>query len=58
MKLIIEEVRTKIKLSKLLFKKTKILTINKTKVIILAKIASDLFDLGENLTLFLDTIYK
>lgn len=47
MKLIIEETRTKIKLSKLLFKKTKILTSNKTKVIILAKIASALFDLGE-----------
>lgn len=44
MKLIIEETRTKIKLSKLLFKKTKILTSNKTKVIILAKIASDLFE--------------
>ncbi len=58
MKLIIEEIRTKIKLSKLLFKKTKILTSNKTKVIILAKIASALFDLGENLTLSLDTIYK
>lgn len=58
MKLIIEETRTKIKLSKLLFKKTKILTNNKTKVIILAKIASALFDLGENLTLSLDTIYK
>ncbi|WP_295606801.1 hypothetical protein [Methanobrevibacter sp.] len=58
MKLIIEETRTKIKLSKLLFKKTKILTSNKTKVIILAKIASALFDLGENLTLSLDTIYK
>ena len=58
MKLIIEEIRTKIKLSKLIFKKTKILTSNKTKVIILAKIASALFDLGENLTLSLDTIYK
>ena len=58
MKLIIEETRTKIKLSKLLFKKTKILTSNKTKVIILAKIASALFDLGENLILSLDTIHK
>ena len=50
MKLIIEETRTKIKLSKLLFKKTKIQTSNKTKVIKLAKNSSALFDIGENLT--------